>query len=72
MLGAIWRLTTTIVLVSFVTSIFGAAESNGKFGFQVIIPDKSYFPSYTLPSGVFQAGFHCQLNPRGSWGSRVT
>lgn len=49
MLGAIWRLTTTIVLFSFATSIFGATGSNGKFEFQVIIPDKSFFPSYTWP-----------------------
>ena len=56
--SAIQRLTTTIVLLAFATSIFGAAASNGKIEFRVIVPDKSYFPSYTTPNAPAYLAIH--------------
>ncbi|MEP6886533.1 MAG: protease complex subunit PrcB family protein [Gammaproteobacteria bacterium] len=49
MLCTIWRLTIAIVPFFFVTSTFGATEGNGKLEYQLIAPDKSFFPSYSWP-----------------------
>jgi hypothetical protein len=49
MLGGIWRLITTVVLISFATSSFGATGGDQKLQFEVIIPDNSFFPSYVWP-----------------------
>jgi hypothetical protein len=49
MLRSIWRLTSTLILLSLAMPIVGAPVRQGAFEYQVIVPDKSFFPSYAWP-----------------------